>query len=98
MFWETSLRDRDVLVVEDIIDTGYTMEYLRGVVAGHSPKSVKVCALVNKTGRRKVEVNLDYCGFELEGGFLVGYGLDYDERYRCLPDIYRLTGGGKEEG
>ncbi len=87
---ELPLTGKDVLVVEDIIDTGYTLSHFKEVIAIHQPRSVKTCALISKTERRKAPMAIDYTGFELERGFLVGYGLDYAENYRHLPDIYCL--------
>lgn len=87
---ELSLTGKDILVVEDIIDTGRTLGYFTEILALHKPRSIKVCALVSKTERRERPVVIDYTGFEVEGGFLVGYGLDYNEDYRYLQDIYAL--------
>jgi hypoxanthine phosphoribosyltransferase len=81
---------RHVIVVEEIVDTGATLERLLRVLALQRPASLKVCALVDKTGRREVEVPVDYSGFTLETGFLVGYGLDLGEDYRNLPAIYAI--------
>uniref|UniRef100_A0A832GQD7 Hypoxanthine phosphoribosyltransferase n=1 Tax=Caldimicrobium thiodismutans TaxID=1653476 RepID=A0A832GQD7_9BACT len=91
---EVSLEGKNVILVEDIVDTGLTLEFLRRHLALHKPKSLKVCALIDKRERRKVEVPLDYVGFSLEKGFLVGYGLDYAERYRHLPGIYEVIKDG----
>ena len=88
---ELPLMDRHVLIVEDIVDTGYTLKYLKEVLSLHRTASVKICCLIDKKERRKVEVDVDYVGFEIEKGFLVGYGLDYDEQYRQLPGIYHLN-------
>ena len=85
---ETAIKDRDVLIVEDIVDTGLTLKYLVEWLAERSPRSLKVCALLDKRKRRKVPFEADYVGFTLDDGFLVGYGLDFGERYRFLPDIY----------
>ena len=84
---ELPIQDRHVLIVEDIIDSGYTMKYLVDYLASRQPKSIKVCALVDKYERRKVEFQADYVGFRLEKGFIVGYGLDYSERHRNLTGI-----------
>jgi len=83
----TNIRDRDVLLVEDIVDTGLTITYLLKQLAIRKPKSVRVCALLSKTEARQVEVPVDYLGFEIPNRFVVGYGLDYDEKYRNLPYI-----------
>lgn len=87
---ELSLAGRDILVVEDIIDTGRTITSIKKHLFGHQPNSVRVCALVDKKERREVEIKADYSGFEIKQGFLVGYGMDYAEQYRNLPDIYHL--------
>ena len=85
-----ALKGKDVLLVEDIVDTGITMVWLQNHFC-HSPaSSVSTCALIDKKERRKVEIEVDYVGFSINKGFLVGYGLDYDERYRNLPAIYSL--------
>ncbi len=87
---EISIKDKNVILVEDIVDTGYTLRFLIDFLKFRSPKVLKVCTLINKKERRKVKVELDYVGFEIEKGFLVGYGLDYAEKYRHLPGIYEL--------
>ncbi|MFO7816259.1 MAG: hypoxanthine phosphoribosyltransferase [Thermodesulfobacteriota bacterium] len=87
---ELSIKDRDVLVVEDIVDTGYSMDYLSKVLHARQPASVSICSLIDKRERRQVEVKVDYPGFILEKGFIVGYGLDYAERYRELPGIFEI--------
>jgi hypoxanthine phosphoribosyltransferase len=84
---ELSIQDHHVLIVEDIIDTGYTLRYLVDHLASRHPKSVKVCALIDKYERRKVDFQADYVGIRLEKGFIVGYGLDYAEKHRNLPAI-----------
>jgi hypoxanthine phosphoribosyltransferase len=83
---------RHVLVVEEIVDSGLTLSKLLGELGAEAPASLRVCALVDKTGRREVEVPVHYRGLVLEDGFLVGYGLDLDERYRNLPAIYEIEG------
>jgi len=88
---EISLADKDVLLVEDIVDTGQTLACLKRIMVGHQPRSVKVCALIDKRERREVEIAVDYAGFVVEEGFLVGYGLDCAEQYRNLPGIYHLS-------
>jgi hypoxanthine phosphoribosyltransferase len=87
---ELDIKDRDVLVVEDIVDSGLTLAFLLDHLKPFHPRSVKVCSFVDKTERRQVEVPIDYVGHVVEGGFLVGYGLDYDQKYRQLPEIYHL--------
>lgn len=88
---ELSLAGKDVILVEDIIDTGRTLACLKEYVQQRSARSVKVCALIDKRERREVEVEADYVGFEVKEGFLVGYGLDCAEQYRQLPGVYHLT-------
>jgi hypoxanthine phosphoribosyltransferase len=87
---ELDIRNRDVLIVEDIIDSGLTIAYLLEHLKSFSPRSVKVCAFIDKRERREVQVPIDYTGLLVEHGFLVGYGLDFDEKYRTLPAIYRI--------
>lgn len=87
---EMDLTGRSVVVVEDIIDTGLTMAWLRENLAQYKPSQLKICVLVDKAERREVEVPVDYIGFKVPKGFLVGYGLDYDECYRGLPGIYEI--------
>jgi len=84
---EADIRGRHVLVVEDIVDTGITLGWFLERLRERKPESVKLCALIDKLERREVEVPIDYVGIRLESGFLVGYGLDYSERHRNLPDI-----------
>ncbi len=83
---------RDVLLVEDIEDTGITLQGILERVRRQNPRSLKVCTLVDKKERRLVDVKVDYVGFEIPRGFIVGYGIDYAERYRYLPEIYRIEG------
>jgi hypoxanthine phosphoribosyltransferase len=84
---DKGLEGRDLLVVEDIVDTGLTLNYLLKVLKARGPRSVKVAALLSKPSRRLVETPVDYVGFTIEDHFVVGYGLDYNERYRNLRDI-----------
>ncbi|HEB74990.1 MAG TPA: hypoxanthine phosphoribosyltransferase [Nitrospirae bacterium] len=77
----------DVLLVEDIVDTGITLNYLRERLLARAPRSLKICALLDKRERRIVDVPIDYRGFEIPNEFVVGYGLDYDNKYRNLPYI-----------
>ena len=85
---EKPIEGRDVLLVEDIIDTGYTIEYLRRSFTARKPASFRVCTLVDKIARREAETTIDYSGFALEQDeFIVGYGMDYAELYRNLPYI-----------
>jgi len=81
---------RDVLIIEDIIDTGLTLSNLIADLRVRAPASIRVCALLNKQARRRVAVAVDYVGFEVEDVFVVGCGLDFSERYRGLPGIYAL--------
>ncbi|MCX5998615.1 MAG: hypoxanthine phosphoribosyltransferase [Chloroflexi bacterium] len=85
-----SLRNRDVLIVEDIVDTGITLDLLLDYVRRKNPASVKVCALFDKPACHRVHVPIDYLGFSIPNEFVVGYGLDYDEKYRQLPGLCRL--------
>jgi len=95
---ELDIKDKNVLVVEDIVDTGYTLKYLKEVLQLHNPASVKICCLIDKKERREVPIEVDYVGFDIPKGFLVGYGLDFDENYRSLPAVYHLNTGYKPEG
>ena len=88
---ELDTRGRDVLIVEDIIDTRLTLDALYKYLKERGVHSISTCALVDKKERRRVEVAIDYTGFEVEKGFLIGYGLDCRERYRQLNDIFHLT-------
>jgi hypoxanthine phosphoribosyltransferase len=81
------IEHEDVLIVEDIVDTGLTIAHLMDLFRTRAPASVKVCALLHKPARAKVQVNIDYLGFTIEDRFVVGYGLDFAERYRNLPHI-----------
>jgi hypoxanthine phosphoribosyltransferase len=90
-----SIADEDVLLVEDIIDTGLTLNYLVRYLRGKSPASLRICTLLDKPARRLVDIPVDYVGFEIPDQFVVGYGLDYGERYRNLrfvgvlrPEVY----------
>ena len=85
---ELPLKGRDVIIVEDIVDSGYTLETLYHILLQREPASLKVCTLIDKRERREVAIEADYVGMTLNNGFIVGYGLDYDERYRNLSDIY----------
>jgi hypoxanthine phosphoribosyltransferase len=87
---EIDLKDTDVLIIEDIIDTGLSLTYLVDHIKKSNPKSVKICALIDKRERRKADISIDYVGHIIEKGFLVGYGLDYAEKFRNLPEVYHL--------
>ncbi len=85
---ETAITGKDVLVVEDIVDTGITLDFLVKKLQEQKPASLRVCTLVDKKHRRKIEFKADYVGFDLDKGFILGYGIDFDEKARYLPDIY----------
>ncbi len=84
------IEGRDVLIVEDIVDSGLTLQYLLRNLAGRNPSSLEVCALLTKPARQKVELRTRYVGFEIPDRFAIGYGLDYGERYRNLPFVAAL--------
>jgi hypoxanthine phosphoribosyltransferase len=84
---EMSMTGRHVIIVEDIVDTGLTLHYLLRTLKLREPASLKICALLDKPGRRRVEIPVDYIGFSIEDHFVIGYGLDYASRYRNLPYI-----------
>ncbi|MCI1722311.1 MAG: hypoxanthine phosphoribosyltransferase [Lachnospiraceae bacterium] len=84
---DESLEGRDVIVVEDIIDSGRTLAYLMGIMQDRNPASLKLCTLLDKPSRREVEVNVDYIGFKIEDRFVVGCGMDFEQEYRNLPYI-----------
>lgn len=84
---DESIENKDVLVVEDIVDSGRTLSYLLENLKSRKPRSLKLCALLDKPDRRVTEVNVDYKGFEIPDEFVVGYGLDYGQKYRNLPYI-----------
>lgn len=81
------IENKNVIIVEDIIDSGITLSYLYDYLKKQNPKSLKICVLLDKKERRKKEVKIDYKGFEIENKFVLGYGLDYDEKFRNLPYI-----------
>jgi hypoxanthine phosphoribosyltransferase len=87
---ELDLQDQDVLIVEDIVDSGLTTAFLKQHLASKEARSVKICALIDKRERRTISIPLDYVGLQMEKGFLVGYGLDCNEANRQLPGIYEL--------
>ena len=84
---EIAIEGRDVLVVEDIVDTGLSISLLLNYLREKRPASLKLCSLADKPSRRKVPVTIDYLGFTVPGKFIVGYGIDFDEKFRYLPDI-----------
>ena len=84
---DIDLRGKHVLIVEDIIDSGNTLTYLKQYLANRQAESVKICTILDKPSRRETPLVPDYCGFEIPDAFVVGYGLDYDEQFRELPDL-----------
>ena len=84
---DASIEGRDVIVVEDIVDTGLTLHYLQEILQARGPRSLRTAALLSKPSRRKIDVKVDYIGFTIEDRFVVGYGLDYAEKFRNLPYI-----------
>ena len=84
---DVDLGGRDVIIVEDIVDSGLSLQYIREYITKHSPASLKTCVLLDKPAAHKIEVSFDYVGFEVGNEFVVGYGLDYNEHYRNLPYI-----------
>jgi len=87
---DLELEGRDIVLVEDIVDTGHTLLKIREFIRLLNPRSIKICSLIDKHERREVDIDVDYACFSLEKGFIVGYGLDYNEKYRNLPAIYDL--------
>lgn len=83
----TNIHGKNVIIVEDIIDSGLSLNYLYSYLKEKDPKSLKICVLLDKNGRRQKDIHVDYTGFEIENKFVVGYGLDFDEKYRNLPYI-----------
>jgi hypoxanthine phosphoribosyltransferase len=88
---DSALDGRDVLIVEDIVDTGLTLTYLQDILRARNPRVLKTACLLSKPSRRQVDVGVEYIGFEIEDHFVVGYGLDYAEQYRNLPYIGLMT-------
>ena len=84
--------NRNVIIIEDIVDTGTTLKYLKNYLKERNPKSVKICTLLDKPAGRMADIEADYIGFEVDDLFVVGYGLDYDQKYRNLPYISYLEG------
>lgn len=91
----TDIEGRDVIIVEDIIDSGKTLAYFVEVLKKKNPKSIKICAFLDKKERREVDIKADYVGFDIPCGFVVGYGLDYAEKYRELPYLGELIDPSK---
>jgi hypoxanthine phosphoribosyltransferase len=90
---DRGLEDRDVIIVEDIVDTGLTLAYLQDILRAHGPRSLRTACLLSKPSRRRIEVTVEYIGFTIEDRFVVGYGLDFDEHYRNLPYLGILEQG-----
>jgi hypoxanthine phosphoribosyltransferase len=84
---EENVEGKNIIIVEDIMDSGLTLSYLYKILMSRKPSSIKICALLDKPSRRKVDIDLDYLGFEIPDYFVVGYGLDYNEKYRNMRDI-----------
>ena len=84
---DTDLTGKDLLIVEDILDTGLTLSYLKGMLAARNPASIRIATLLDKPDRRKADIQADYIGYRVPDEFVVGYGLDYDEKYRNLPYV-----------
>ena len=84
---DSAVEGRDVVIIEDIVDTGLTLTYLQDIIRARSPRQLRTAALLSKPSRRTVDVRVDYIGFTIEDKFVVGYGLDYAEQYRTLPHI-----------
>jgi hypoxanthine phosphoribosyltransferase len=95
---DASIENRDVLIVEDIVDSGLTLQYLLRTLKARDPASLEVCALLTKPERRKVDLPIRYTGFEIPNEFAIGYGLDHDERYRNLPFVAVLSKGDQTGG
>jgi hypoxanthine phosphoribosyltransferase len=88
---EIPIEGKDVLIIEDIIDSGRTLQFLKDRLALLNPRSIKVCTLLDKKARREVEIEAEYLGKEVDDVFVVGYGIDFNETYRNLPEIYYVT-------
>ena len=84
---DVPLEGKDILIVEDILDSGLTLSYIKELLASRGPKSIRIATLLDKPSRRKVDLQADYVGFSVPDEFVIGYGLDYDEKYRNLPYI-----------
>ncbi len=81
------LEGKDILIIEDILDSGKTLHYIEGILQGRRANSIRICTFMDKPARREVDIQADYTGFEIPDDFVVGYGLDYDQRYRNLPYV-----------
>ncbi len=84
---DINLEGKDILIVEDILDSGMTLDYIKNILQDRNPASIRICTLLDKPARRKVDLQADYVGFTIPDEFVIGYGLDYDEKYRNLPYI-----------
>ncbi len=89
---DVSIEGKNVIIVEDIVDSGITLNYLKGYLEARGPKIVKICTLLDKPEGRRIQLEADYIGFTVEDKFIIGYGLDYDQKYRNLPYISYLQG------
>lgn len=87
---DVDIEGKNVIIVEDIVDSGITLNYLKSYLGNRGPASIRICTLLDKPSGRKVDIHVDYVGFQVEDLFIVGYGLDYDQRYRNLPYISYL--------
>ena len=92
---DAGIEGRDVVIVEDIVDTGLTLTYLQDILRARSPRSLRTACLLSKPSRREIEVSVEYVGFSIEDKYVVGYGLDYAEHYRNLPYIAVLDNDGR---
>ncbi len=90
---DSNIENKNVIIVEDIIDSGLTLKYLKDYLLARNPKSLKICTLLDKPERRQADVKADYIGFSIENKFIVGYGLDFNQKYRNLPYISYLQEG-----
>jgi hypoxanthine phosphoribosyltransferase len=86
-----NIEGKDVIIVEDIVDSGLTLDYIRNMLLARRPSSLKICTMLDKKARRRVDVPIDYVGFEVPDEFVIGYGLDYREKYRNLPYVAIMT-------
>jgi hypoxanthine phosphoribosyltransferase len=87
---EIPIQGKPVILVEDIVDTGLTITHIIQEIERKDPESIRICTLIEKLERQEIKVHIDYCGFRIKEGFIIGYGLDFDEKYRNLPDLYVL--------
>ncbi len=90
---DMDIYNRNIIIIEDIVDTGVTLSYLKKYLEDRNPKDVKICTMLDKPSRRRVDLKPDYIGYEVDDLFIIGYGLDYDQRYRNLPYISYLEPG-----